>query len=216
MIPDENFADPPERVKTALEEVADRYSELAKDLQADLAAAGGAEEVLELAERSTLEMLANLPLSPVYCPFCTFYQPGSEDCQGCGYAARYGRCTEAGTPYNRAIVAHYDLVEAVENLRPGQPGRSRARSSTPTEEAIKVALGGEADRVIDLAGRFQRRIRGARSSEEVMTLKTEFMADLVGDLPAERVCKICGFDHRDLSEAKKEALLRLRRHWPAA
>ena len=212
MIPDENLADSPEIVKTALEEVADRYSELAKDLRADLAAAGGAEEVLELAERSTLEMLANLPLSPVYCPFCTFYHPGSEDCQGCGYAARYGRCTEAGTPYNQAIVAHYDLVVAVENLR---PGRSPAKSSIRKDD-VKAALGGEADRVIDLAGRFQKRIRGARSSEEVMTLKTEFMADLVGDLPAERVCKICGFDYRELSEAKNEALLRLRRHWPAA
>ena len=212
MFADEISTDPPEGVKTALEEVAHRYSELAEDLRADLAAAGGAKEVLELAERSTLEMLAILPLSPVYCPFCTIYRPGSLDCQGCRYAARYGRCTEAGTPYNRAIVAHYDLVEAVENLR---PSRSRREASIPAEDA-KVALRGEADRVADLAGRFGEKVRRARSSEEVMALKTEFMADLVGDLPAERVSRICGFEHRELSEAKNEALVRLRRHWPAS
>jgi len=208
----ENSTDPPERVKTALEEVAGRYSDLAKDLRADLASAGGAEEVLELAGRSSLEMLAYLPLSPVYCPFCTIYRPGSEDCQGCGYAARHGRCTETGTPYNQAIMAHYGLVEAVEKLL---PCRFQARSSVP-EGAVRAALWDDADRITDLASRFSRRIKGARSSEEVMALKTEFMADLVGGLPAEKVCRICGFEYRDFSEAKNEALFRLRRHWPAA
>ena len=196
----------------ALEEVAGWYSDLAKDLRADLAAAGGEEEVLRLAERSSLEMLARLPLSPVYCPFCNLHRPGAEDCQGCGYAARYGRCTEAGTPYNRAIVAHYDLVEAVEKLL---PGGLQARSPIPEGE-VRAALTDGADRLCDLASRFGRRVQKARSSEEVMALKTEFMVDLVGSLPAERVCRICGFEGRDLFEAKNEALLRLRRHWPAA
>jgi hypothetical protein len=212
LFPYENSTDPPERVKTALVEVAGRYSDLAKDLRADLAAVEGSEEVLKLAERSTLEMLACLPLSPVYCPFCTFYRPGAEDCEGCEYAARYGRCTEAGTPYNRAIVAHYDLVEAVEKIL---PGGFQARSSIPEGE-VRAALVDGADRLCDLASRFGRRVRKARSSEEVMTLKTEFMVDLVGSLPAERVCRICGFEGRDLFEAKNEALLRLRGHWLAA
>lgn len=212
MFPDENSTDPPERVKAALEEVAGRYSDLARDLRADLAAVEGSEEVLKLAERSSLEMLARLPLSPVYCPFCTFHRPGAEDCQGCGYADRYGRCTETGTPYNRAIVAHYDLVEAVEKLL---PGGFQARSSIPEDE-VRAALTDGADRLYDLASRFGRRVLKARSSEEVMTLKTEFMIDLVGSLPAERVCSICGFEGRDLFEAKNEALLRLRRHWAAA
>ncbi|MGC9515969.1 hypothetical protein, partial [Methanocrinis sp.] len=178
----------------------------------DLAAAEAVEEVLELAERSTLEMLAYLPLSPVYCPFCNLHRPGSEDCEGCGYAARYGRCTETETPYNQAIIAHYGLVEAVEKLL---PGRSQAGFSIPAEE-VRAALGDDADRVVDLAGRFGRRIRKAQTSEEVMSLKTEFMADLVGSLPAERVCRICGLEGRELFEAKNEALLGLRRHWPAA
>jgi len=212
LFPDENSTDPPERVKTALVEVAGRYSDLARDLRADLAAAGGTEEVLELAERSTLEMLARLPLSPVYCPFCTFHRPGAEDCQGCGYAARYGRCTEAGSPYDQALEAHYDLVRAVEELR---HNRAVARAPIPMEE-VRVALGDRADRVIDLAARFRRRVRRARTSEEVMTLKTEFMADLVGNLPIEEVCSLCGFEDRDLFEAKNGALLGLSRHWAAA
>jgi hypothetical protein len=212
MIPDRSSTDPPESVRSALEEVAGRYSELAQDLRADLSAAGGAEEVLELAERSTLEMLAYLPLSPVYCPFCTLHRPGAEDCEGCKYAARYGRCTEAGTVYDQALKAHYDLVRAVEDLR-----RSgfQAFPLIPEKE-VRVALGEEADRVIDLAGRFQQRVREARTSEEVMTLKTEFMADLVQNLPVEKVCRLCGFEHRDLFEAKNGALLGLSRHWAAA
>ena len=212
MFPNENSTDPPERVKTALEEVAGRYSDLAEDLREDLDAVEGSEEVLKLAERSTLEMLARLPLSPVYCPFCTIYHPGSEDCQGCRYAARYGRCTETGTLYNQAITAHYDLVEAVEKLL---PGGFHAGSSIPEKE-VRAALVDEADRVSDLASRFGQRVRKARSSEEVMTLKTEFMADLVGSLPAEKVCRICGFEGQELFEAKNEAISRLRRHWPAA
>jgi hypothetical protein len=212
MIPDRSSTDPPESVRSALEEVAGRYSELAQDLRADLSAAGGAEEVLELAERSTLEMLAYLPLSPVYCPFCTLHRPGAEDCEGCKYAARYGRCTEAGTVYDQALKAHYDLVRAVEDLR-----RSgfQAFPLIPEKE-VRVALGEGADRVIDLAGRFQQRVREARTSEEVMTLKTEFMADLVRNLPVEKVCRLCGFEHRDLFEAKNGALLGLSRHWAAA
>ncbi len=212
MTPDQNSQVPPESIKTALMEVADRYTDLARDLQTDLAAVEAGEEVLELAERSTLEMLAYLPLSPVYCPFCNLYRPGSEDCEGCGYAARYGRCTETETPYHQAIIAHYALVEAVEELL---PGRSQARYSIPADE-VRAALGDEADRVVDIAGRFGRRVRKARTSEEVMTLKTEFMADLVGGLPAEKVCRICGIEGRELFEAKNEALLGLRRHWPAA
>lgn len=212
MIPDRNFQAPPESVRSALEEVADRYTVLARDLQADIATAGGAEEVLELAEMSTLEMLAYLPMSPVYCPFCAFHRPGSEDCRDCKYAAKYGRCTEAGSLYDQALEAHYDLVRAVKDLRQGQ---FLARSSIPTDE-IQVALGDQGDRVIDLADRFQRGVREARSSEEVMTLKTEFMADLVRNLPLEKVCSVCGFEHRDLFEAKNEALLGLSRHWAAA
>jgi hypothetical protein len=212
MIPKDNWTDPPERVRAALEEVADGYSDLASDLRADLAGAEGTEAVLELAERSALEMLERLPLSPVYCPFCTIHRPGAVDCQGCGYAARYGRCTEAGTPYNRAIMAHYDLVEAVEDLR---GGRQISAPSIPKEE-LRAALGDQADRVKDLAGRFQRRVRRARSSEELMALKTEFMADLVGSLPIDRVSGLCGFDDRPLLEAKRGALQGLRRPWPAA
>ncbi|HII05740.1 MAG TPA: hypothetical protein HA349_00045 [Methanotrichaceae archaeon] len=212
MIPDRNFQAPPESVRSALEEVADRYTVLAQDLQADIAAAGGAEEVLELAEMSTLEMLAYLPMSPVYCPFCALHRPGSEDCRDCEYAAKYGRCTEAGSLYDQALEAHYDLVRAVKDLRQGQ---FLARSSIPAEE-IRVALGDQADQVIDLADRFQRGVREARSSEEVMTLKTEFMADLVRNLPLEKVCSLCGFEPRDLFEAKNEALRGLSRHWAAA
>lgn len=212
MFPNENSTDPPERIKTALEEVAGRYSDLAEDLREDLAAVEGSEEVLKLAERSTLEMLARLPLSPVYCPFCTIYHPGSEDCKGCGYAVKYGRCTETGTPYHQAIMAHYDLVEAVEKLL---AEGVQAGSSIPEKE-VRAALVDGAYRVSDLASRFGRRVRKAQSSEEVMTLKTEFMADLVGSLPAEKVCKICGFEGRDLFVAKNEAISRLRRHWPAA
>ena len=212
MIPDENSTDPPERVKAALEEVADGYSGLASDLRADLEDAEGGEAVLELAERSALEMLERLPLSPVYCPFGTLYRPGAVDCQGCGYAARYGRCTDAGTPYDLAIRAHYRLVETVEGL---QRLRLRSGSSFPNDE-VRAALGDQAERVADLAGRFQRRVRRARSSEELMALKTEFMADLVGSLPIDRVSGLCGFDDRPLLEAKREALQGLRRHWPAA
>lgn len=212
MFPDENSTDHPERVKTALEEVAGRYSELARDLQADIAAAGGAEEVLELAERSTLEMLAYLPLSPVYCPFCNLHHPGSEDCLNCEYAARYGRCTEAGSVYDQALEAHYDLVKAVQDLR---QGRFQARFPISVEE-VRAVLGDQADQVIDLASRFGRRVREAQSSEKVMTLKTEFMADLVRNLPVERIYSLCGFEHRDLFEAKNEALLGLSRHWAAA
>ncbi|HOO53913.1 MAG TPA: hypothetical protein PLM24_00900 [Methanothrix sp.] len=212
MIADQNSTDPPESVKTALEEVADRYSNLARDLQADLDAAEAGEEVLELAERSTLEMLAYLPLSPVYCPFCNLHRPGSEDCLNCKYAARYGRCTEAGSVYDQALEAHYDLVRVVQDLR---QGRFQARFPISAEE-VRAVLGGQADRVIDLANRFGRSVREARSSEEVMTLKTEFMADLIRNLPAERIYSLCGFEHRDLFEAKKEALLGLSRHWAAA
>jgi hypothetical protein len=212
MIPDRNSTDPPESVRSALEEVAGRYSDLARDLQADLEAAEGRGEVLELAERSTVEMLAYLPLSPVYCPFCTLHRPGAEDCEGCEYAARYGRCTEAGSVYDRALEAHYDLVRAVQDLR---QGGFQARSSIPEKE-VRVALGDQADRVIDLASRFGQRVREARSSEEVMTLKTEFMVDLVRNLPVEKVCSLCGFEHRDLFEAKNGALLGLSRHWAAA
>jgi len=212
MIPDRNSTDPPESVRSALEEVAGRYSDLARDFRADIAAAKAADDVLELAERSTLEMLAYLPLSPVYCPFCTFHRPGTEDCEGCEYAARYGRCTEAGSAYDRALKAHYDLVRAVQDLR---QGRLQANFPIPTDE-VRVALEDHADRLIDLAGRFGRRVRLARSSEEVMTLKTEFMADLVGNLPVEKVCRLCGLDHLDLFEAKNGALLGLSRHWAAA
>lgn len=209
---DQSSTDSPESVRSALEEVAGRYSDLARDLQVDLAAAGGAEEVLELAERSTLEMLAYLPLSPVYCPFCNLHRPGSEDCLNCEYAARYGRCTEAGSVYDQALEAHYDLVRAVQDLR---QGRFQARFPISAEE-VRAVLGGQADRVIDLANRFGRRVREARSSEEVMSLKTEFMADLVRNLPVEKVCSSCGFEHRDLFEAKNEVLLGLSRHWAAA
>ncbi|GEM_PF-679412 len=212
MKPDQNFQATPKSVRSALEEVADRYSDLARDLRADLAAAGGAEEVLELAERSTLEMLAYLPMSPVYCPFCNLHRPGSEDCRDCEYAAKYGRCTEAGSLYDQALEAHYDLVRAVQDLRQGQ---FQARSPIPAEE-VRVALEDHADRLIDLASRFQRRVREARSPEEVMTLKTEFMVDLVRNLPVEKVCSLYGLEHRDLFEAKNEALQGLSRHWAAA
>ncbi len=212
MVPNRSSADPPESVRSALEEVAGRYSELAQDLRADLAAAGGAEEVLELAERSTLQMLAYLPLSPVYCPFCTLHRPGAEDCEGCKYAAKYGRCTEAGSVYDQALKAHYDLVKAVEDLRQGG-----FQALPPIrEKEVRVALGEGADRVIDLAGRFRQRVREAQTSDEVMTLKTEFMADLVEDLPVEKVCRLCGFENRDLFEAKNGALQGLSRHWAAA
>jgi hypothetical protein len=212
MIPDRNSTDPPESVRSALEEVAGRYSELARDLRTDLAGAEGREEVLELAERSTLEMLAYLPMSPVYCPFCNLHRPGTEDCQDCKYAARYGRCTEAGSVYDQALKAHYDLVRAVQDLR---QGRYKAISPIPEKE-VCAALEDQADRVIDLASRFGQRVRKARTSEEVMTLKTEFMADLVRNLPVEKVCSLCGFEHRDLFEAKNGALLGLSRHWAAA
>ncbi len=212
MIPDRNSTDPPESVRSALEEVAGRYSELARDLRTDLAGAEGREEVLELAERSTLEMLAYLPLSPVYCPFCNLHRPGTGDCQDCKYAARYGRCTEAGSVYDQALKAHYDLVRAVQDLR-----RSRFQAISPIpEKEVRAALGDQADRVIDIASRFGRSVREAQSSEEVMTLKTEFMADLVRNLPVEKVCSLCGFEHRDLFEAKNGALLGLSRHWAAA
>jgi hypothetical protein len=212
MIPDRNSTDPPESVRSALEEVAGRYSELARDLRTDLAGAEGREEVLELAERSTLEMLAYLPMSPVYCPFCNLHRPGTEDCQDCKYAARYGRCTEAGSVYDQALKAHYDLVRAVQDLRQGQ---FQAISPIPEKE-VRAALEDQADRVIDLASRFGQRVRKTRTSEEVMTLKTEFMADLVRNLPVEKVCSLCGFEHRDLFEAKNGALLGLSRHWAAA
>ncbi|MDF0591566.1 hypothetical protein [Candidatus Methanocrinis natronophilus] len=211
MIPHRRSADPPQGVIAALEEVADRYRNLAGDLREDLAAAGGAEEALELAERSSLEMLEYLPLSPVYSPFCTFHHPGAVDCTGCRYAAKYGRCTEAGSPYDLAIEAHYRLVEAVRAHRWGRgPGRHPI-----TPEEVRRALEDQVDRVEDLASRFQKRVRKARSSEEVMTIKTEFMADLVGELPVEVVCRRCGFSDSHLFEARDEALLRLSRHWPA-
>lgn len=213
MIPEVNWTDPPERVKAALEEVADGYSDLASDLRADLADAEDGEAVLELAERSALEMLERLPLSPVYCPFCTIHRLGAVDCQGCGYAARYGRCTEAGTPYDLAIRAHYRLVEAVEDLR--RVRQPRSGSSIPKDK-VRAALADQAERVVDLAGRFQRRVKNARSAEELMALKTEFMADLVGSLPIDRLSGLCGFDDRPILEAKREALQGLMRHWPAA
>ncbi len=212
MIPDQNSINPPESVRSALKEVAGRYADLALDLKADLVAVGGAEEVLELAKRSTLEMLTYLPMSPIYCPFCALHRPGSEDCQDCEYAARYGRCTEAGSLYDQALETHYDLVGAVQDLR---QGLSRARSSIRADE-LRVALRDQADRLIDLAARFGEGVRKARSSEEVMTLKTEFMADLIGNLPLEKVCCLCGFEHSNLFEAKNEALLGLSRHWAAA
>lgn len=211
MTPHRTSVDPPEGVITALVEVADRYRNLAGDLLADLASAGGAEEVLELAEKSTLEMLAYLPLSPVYSPFCTFHHPGAGDCAGCRYAARYGRCTEAGSPYDLAIKAHYHLVEAVQGHR---WGRVSGGHPIPAE-VVRTALEDQADWVVDLASSFRERVRRARSSEEVMTIKTEFMADLVGKLPVEEVCRRCGFEDRNLLEAKNQALLGLSRHWPA-
>jgi hypothetical protein len=212
MKPDQSSIDPPERVRSALEEVAGRYSDLARDLQADLAVVEGREEVLELAERSTLEMLERLPLSPVYCPFCNLHRPGTEDCRNCEYAARYGRCTEAGSVYDQALEAHYDLVRAVQDIR---QGRLPMRSAISAEE-VRAVLGDQAGQVIDLARRFGQKVRTAQSSEEVMTLKTEFMADLVRNLPVEKVCRLCGFEQRDLFEAKNEALLGLSRHWAAA
>lgn len=212
MIPDRNSTDPPESVRSALVEVAGRYSELARDLRTDLAVAEGREEVLELAERSTLEMLAYLPMSPVYCPFCNFHRPGTEDCQDCKYAARYGRCNEAGSVYDQALKAHYDLVRAVQDLR---RSRFQAIFQIPEKE-VHAALADQADRVIDLASRFGQRVRKARTSEEVMTLKTELMVDLVRNLLVEKVCSLCGFEHRDLFEAKNGALLGLSRHWAAA
>lgn len=212
MNPHRRSADPPEGVISALEDVADRYRNLAGDLRADLAAAGGPEEAMELAGRSTLEMLAYLPLSPVYSPFCTFHHPGALDCTGCRYAARYGRCTEAGSPYDLAIDAHYRLVEAVESHR---WGRVSGAHPIPVE-MVRKALEDQADRVIDLAIRFRKRVRRARSSEEVMAVKTKFMADLVGELPVEAVFRRCGLIDQSLFEAKDEALLRLSRHWPAA
>jgi hypothetical protein len=211
MIPHRNSIDPPEGVITALEEVADRYRTLARDLREDLASAGGAEEALDLAERSTLEMLAYLPLSPVYSPFCTFHRPGAVDCAGCRYAARYGRCNEAGSPYDLAIESHYRLVEAVQDHR---WDRISGGHTIPVEE-VRRALKDQAGRVMDLASRFRERVRRARSSEEVMTVKTQFMNDLVGELPVEVVCRSCGFVDHSLFEAKNEALLGLSRHWPA-
>jgi hypothetical protein len=211
MNPHRKSADPPEGVISALEDVADRYRNLAGDLRADLAAAGSPEEAMELAGRSTLEMLAYLPLSPVYSPFCTFHHPGAVDCTGCRYAARYGRCTEAGSPYDLAVDAHYRLVKAVQGHR---CGRVSGAHPIPVE-MVRKALEYQADRVIDLASRFRKRVRRARSSEEVMTVKTQFMIDLVGGLPVEEVCRSYGFVDQSLFEAKDEALLRLSRHWPA-
>lgn len=214
MKPDKYSQSPPKSAVEALDSAADLYADLAGDLQEDLAEATEMEDLLELAERSSLETLAKLPLSPYYCPFCSIHNPGRESCKGCEYASERGICSEAGSIYDQILDAHYALVGAVQEFRE----ESLQKTPLPPEkvEAAKDALQDHALWLMDLAERFKRQVRGAGSSEEIMSLKKAFMIDLVRGLPLMSICNRCGVENQSLIEAEVKALFGLSRYWAAA
>ena len=219
----------PESAKDALINTANLYAELAENLQIDLKSANAMEEVLNLAERATLDVLALLPLSPVYCPFCSIYT-GRDGCRDCKYAASYGICSEAGSIYDQVLEAHYGLVGAIESF-PDQAKKitlpkaitpseniSKPKAATPPNaiEDAKDVLFISASNLAKMAEIFRSKIQKASLPEDIMTIKKAFMAELVGDLPLEKVCSHCGLEHFDITKAKEEALLGLDRYWAAA
>lgn len=201
----------PDSVKDALMDTADSYTELAEDLQTDLKSPNTMEEVLKLAERTSLEVLALLPLSPVYCPFCSIYTDCG-GCENCKYAADYGICSETGSLYHQVLEAHYGLVGAIESF----PGQSKKIVPSKGTEVAKDVLSIGASNLAKIAKNFRSEIQKASSPEDIMTVKKDFMIELVSDLPLEKVCSHCDLEHLNIIRAKEEALLGLDRHWAAA
>jgi len=207
-----NLSDPPNRIIEALEDVASRYAELAKNLQADLNEVQSKKDIIELAESFTVEMLAYLPLSQFYCPFCSLHNPECQSCQDCHYGAKYGICTQKDSLYSQVVDAHYHLVDAVQNIDL-EKFSSKEYSPTFLEE-LKTDIFKHADQLIDRSSKFQHQVATIESPERMMTLKREFMIDLVrGLLPLDRACNHCGVEFHELFEAKEKALEGLSLYW---